>query len=200
MQKQSVAARFTHMKAQPCQNFSVSADQNNSAANRSWPTKPRRTIRDRRLLLSGMVVGFVNRNRQTAMFDRELPALSPARENPPAIAGVARRRIMTASRPRPLASAVNEPHDVEVSPPHAVRVMDLKFSQWPGWILFDGQRGVNLDDGGVHVFEGFAGKSAAGLLEQTFGGAQLGVGSALGFMPPALAADFAAVFLKSQLD
>lgn len=84
--------------------------------------------------------------------------------------------------------------------PHAVRVMDLKFSQWPGWILFDGQRGVNLDDGGVHVFEGFAGKSAAGLLEQDLGGAQLGIGSGLGFTPPPLAADFAAEFLDGQFD
>jgi len=80
-----------------------------------------------------------------------------------------------------------------------VRAANLKFSRGPG-DLADAQRVVYLSDGIVHMLEGLAGKSGAGLLEQTLGGAQLGVGSALGFMVSSITADFSAHFTESGFD
>ena len=50
------------------------------------------------------------------------------------------------------------------------------------------------------MFEGLAGQSGAGLLQQSLCGPKLGVGSSLGFMVPARAADFSAEFTESGFD
>jgi hypothetical protein len=62
------------------------------------------------------------------------------------------------------------------------------------------QGGGNLTGGLVHVFERLARQSGARLLEENLRSAELGVGSALGFMPFALAADFLAEHIERRFN
>jgi hypothetical protein len=58
----------------------------------------------------------------------------------------------------------------------------------------------NLTGGFVHVFERLARESGARLLEERLRRTKLGVGSALRFMPPALAADFLAEHIERRFN